>query len=450
MGDVLWDVFISHASEDKERVARPLAKLLRDAGLRVWIDESELQLGDSLRRKIDEGLAGSRYGVVVLSRSFFAKEWPQRELDALSALSSVSEHVVLPVWHGVDHQSVSQWSPMLADKIAVSTDRGMEQVALAIISVISGSLRDRLKTPSVEAEPMAAEFQDPRSLAGRVINGYQLQEFVGAGGSGIVFRGRHTGTGREVAIKVLYPLRATLSHATQLLERGFRSLSALRHQNIAAVFEFDRAHMAGLETWYLAMEFVRGPQLLQWSEEIDGRSDALNKRLHAAIELTDALHSAHEASYTDQLGFEARGVLHGDLKPANIIVASDGKTKLLDFMLVDIQRLLDPRVVPSEYLHGSTEPRNLTAAFGTPGFMAPEQELHGLVTVKTDIFGLGMTFAHLFAPKSSDPLREATGHDGSFPAGVGNLVREMTSASPALRPDNVRSVSERLREIDTG
>jgi serine/threonine protein kinase len=74
---VHWDVFISHASEDNETVARPLAAHLREAGLRVWLDEHELLLGDSLRREIDRGLAQSRWGVVILSRHFLDKEWPQ-------------------------------------------------------------------------------------------------------------------------------------------------------------------------------------------------------------------------------------------------------------------------------------------------------------------------------------------------------------------------------------
>jgi Domain of unknown function (DUF1883)/TIR domain len=79
----VWDVFISHASEDKDAVARPLAEHLRDLGVSVWLDAFELRIGDSLRRKIDAGLAGSRFGVVVLSRSFFRKGWPQYELDGL-------------------------------------------------------------------------------------------------------------------------------------------------------------------------------------------------------------------------------------------------------------------------------------------------------------------------------------------------------------------------------
>ena len=78
-----WDVFISHAGEDKDQVARPLAKQLTALGVRVWYDEAALTLGDSLNRSIDAGLSRSRFGVVILSRHFFEKEWPQRELDGL-------------------------------------------------------------------------------------------------------------------------------------------------------------------------------------------------------------------------------------------------------------------------------------------------------------------------------------------------------------------------------
>jgi DNA repair exonuclease SbcCD ATPase subunit len=81
-----YDVFISHASEDKDDFVRPFAALLREKELKVWYNEFELKIGDKLRRKIDEGLSKTRYGVVVLSNFFFAKEWPQKELDGLFAI----------------------------------------------------------------------------------------------------------------------------------------------------------------------------------------------------------------------------------------------------------------------------------------------------------------------------------------------------------------------------
>src|SRR4051794_37563050 len=120
------DIFISHAREDKEDVARPLAEALRRQGLVVWYDEYVLRLGDSLRQVIDKGLSSSRFGVVILSPSFFSKEWPQRELNGLLARESANGvKVLLPVWHKITFEDVAHFSPLLADKLAVSTDRGL-------------------------------------------------------------------------------------------------------------------------------------------------------------------------------------------------------------------------------------------------------------------------------------------------------------------------------------
>ncbi len=130
---VTYDVFISHASEDKADVARPLAVLLVKAGLKVWLDEVELVLGDSLRRKIDLGLASSRFGVVVLSKQFFSKEWPQKELDGLAAREASGRRVILPVWHNITAQEITAHSPLLADRLGIRTDIGLSSVAAAIL-----------------------------------------------------------------------------------------------------------------------------------------------------------------------------------------------------------------------------------------------------------------------------------------------------------------------------
>jgi len=99
--DSNYDVFISHASEDKDDFVRPFAVYLRENGVSVWYDEFELQIGDSLRRNIDKGLKYSRYGIVVLSEAFFNKDWPQRELDGLFAREINGEKVILPIWHKI-------------------------------------------------------------------------------------------------------------------------------------------------------------------------------------------------------------------------------------------------------------------------------------------------------------------------------------------------------------
>lgn len=116
-----YDVFISHASEDKDEFVRPLANALERCGLSVWYDEFALKIGDSLRRKIDQGLANSRFGIVVLSESFFKKGWTNYELDGIVTRSISGEQQLLPIWHKVSKADVMKYSPSLVDKVARST-----------------------------------------------------------------------------------------------------------------------------------------------------------------------------------------------------------------------------------------------------------------------------------------------------------------------------------------
>jgi hypothetical protein len=134
-----YDVFISHASEDKDDIVRPLARALRDADLEVWYDEFELRIGSSLRRNIDLGLANSRFGVVVLSQAFFAKGYTNYELDGLVTreVASGGRQIILPLWHRVTKDDVMSYSPSLADKLALRTaDHTVAEIAKQIADVI--------------------------------------------------------------------------------------------------------------------------------------------------------------------------------------------------------------------------------------------------------------------------------------------------------------------------
>src|SRR3984957_5042114 len=130
-----WDVFISHATEDKQDLVRPLALALQGKGVAVWYDEFSLKLGDSLRASIDYGLANSRFGVVVLSKKFFAKHWPVQELNGLATREVRDTKVILPIWHKVNFDEVSHFSPMLADKLATPSDVGIDKIVEDILQI---------------------------------------------------------------------------------------------------------------------------------------------------------------------------------------------------------------------------------------------------------------------------------------------------------------------------
>lgn len=135
--DKEYDVFISHASEDKEEVVRPLASALQNEGLSVWYDEFELRIGDSLRQKIDKGVATSKFGLIVLSEMFFKKGWTNYELDGLVTRQNTGEQILLPIWHNVTKKQVIDFSPSLADKVARSTaTHTVEEIASEIAELI--------------------------------------------------------------------------------------------------------------------------------------------------------------------------------------------------------------------------------------------------------------------------------------------------------------------------
>lgn len=132
-----YDIFISHASEDKDDFVRPLAEALSSGGVKVWYDEFTLKVGDSLRRSIDQGLIKSKYGTVVLSSSFFAKNWTQYELDAMVAKEMEGHKMILPIWHKVSKTEVLNFSPTLADKVALNSSlNSIEEIASQLIEVV--------------------------------------------------------------------------------------------------------------------------------------------------------------------------------------------------------------------------------------------------------------------------------------------------------------------------
>lgn len=132
----MYDLFICHASEDKDAVVEPLVRALVDAGVNVWYDRFSLKLGDSLRQKIEEGLADSRFGLVILSPNFFSKNWPQSELNGLFSKEMSGVKTILPVWHQVDRDYIVQRAPMLSDRVATLTKDGLDHVAQEVLNIV--------------------------------------------------------------------------------------------------------------------------------------------------------------------------------------------------------------------------------------------------------------------------------------------------------------------------
>ncbi len=129
-----YDAFISYASEDKG-FTLSLAKELKKLGIKVWIDKFILKIGDKTSLKIGEGMAKSKYGIIVLSSNFLNKDYPKHELSGLID-KSISANNLLPIWHGISRDEIADFHPALADIFAIHSEVGIEKVSFELAKII--------------------------------------------------------------------------------------------------------------------------------------------------------------------------------------------------------------------------------------------------------------------------------------------------------------------------
>lgn len=187
--------------------------------------------------------------------------------------------------------------------------------------------------------------------------------------------------------------------------------------------------IGGTRTAFMVTDFIEGSTLDRW------KPAAFADKLRVATVLAGALAVCHATKYIDALGFQAQGVFHGDIKPSNIMVGANGRPVIIDFLQVDVHRLIDPSIVDPELLTS----RSATDTLGTPGFMAPEQERHGIITESTDIYSLGMTLADLF---SGSVAWFVARRDVSLE--LAKLIDGMIAPDPADRPRRMADVNAAL------
>jgi eukaryotic-like serine/threonine-protein kinase len=212
-------------------------------------------------------------------------------------------------------------------------------------------------------------------MIGTSISHYEVLEELGRGGMGILYRARDTRLERMVAIKVLHAEAVSSADRRQRFVREAQAASALSHPHIVTVHEIDRAATGGVEHDFIVMEYVEGASLLTRLE--GGRPLGVEEAIEYGIQVAEALTAAHEA-----------GIVHRDVKPANIMLTPRGQVKLVDFGLA---KLTEPLSVDLESPTRSANPRTEQGlVLGTAAYMSPEQADGRPVDRRTDIFSFGV------------------------------------------------------------
>jgi len=262
-------------------------------------------------------------------------------------------------------------------------------------------------------------------MIGQAVKHYQVEELLGQGGMGVVYRARDTRLGRPVALKVLPPEFSRDQDRKGRFLQEARAAAAVTHPSIAQVYDVDE----GPEGLFIAMELVEGKTV---KALIQGRELDLLGALEIATQVGGGLQKAHEA-----------GVVHRDIKPENIVVTPDGHAKILDFGLA---KLLEPTApqAPEGISHMETLAKTQAGfVLGTLRYMSPEQARGQAVDHRSDIFSLGIVLYEMVTGQL--PFSGTTALD-TLNAIAFEETRPMTALRPNLPPSLQRVVTRCLRK----
>jgi eukaryotic-like serine/threonine-protein kinase len=256
------------------------------------------------------------------------------------------------------------WSRAARERSTPAIDPMSSEASNAATRAASAEPSTATTRPSSAAAPADAAARSVE--LGQVVDKYELLERVGQGGMAVVYRGRDTSLGREVAVKVLHQHLSDYQEARDRFEREARAVAKLRHENILEIFDYSGSSTALAS--YIVTEFIEGQTLKQFMTGHPIAFPEIGAML--MVQVGRALAHAHGA-----------GILHRDVKPENVMIRRDGVVKLTDFgisHMVDLERL----TITGQLL-------------GSPAYMAPEHVEGRPIDYRTDVFAAGIVLYQL-------------------------------------------------------